>query len=145
MQKIKKSIKKIVSTSVIGLAMIAAGAFVLAPIAGAATTPLKCSILPSDICNAANQPANTSQTQDISKNAIFVMLRIVLQIMTAGVGVAAVGGIVYAAVLYTSAGDAADQVKKAKTIITDVVIGLVAYALMFLLLNWLIPGGVFTT
>jgi hypothetical protein len=73
------------------------------------------------------------------------MLRIVLQIMTAGVGVAAVGGIVYAAVLYTSAGDAADQVKKAKTIITDVVIGLVAYALMFLLLNWLIPGGVFTT
>ncbi len=135
MHKIKKSIKNIVSTSVIGLTVIIAGSFALAPVAGA----VDCAILPSGICDAATKPASG----DIKDNAIFILLRTVLQIMTAGVGVAAVGGVVYAAVLYTSAGDAMDQVKKAKTIITDVVIGLVAYALMFLLLNWLVPGGVF--
>ena len=130
----KKSIKKIVSTSVIGLAMIASGAFVLAPAAGA----VNCTILPPSICSAAD-----NKSKDVKDNAIFQLLKVVLQIMTAAVGVAAVAGVVYAAVLYTSAGDAMDQVKKSKTIITDVVIGLVAYALMFLLLNWLVPGGVF--
>lgn len=135
MQKIKKHFKKIVSTSVISLAMVTAGSLALAPSVGA----VDCAILPSGICDAATKPATT----DPKDNAIFVLLKTILQIMTAGVGVAAVGGVVYAAVLYTSAGDAMDQVKKSKTIITDVVIGLVAYALMVLLLNWLIPGGVF--
>lgn len=135
MQKIKKSFKKIVSTSVIGLAMMTTGSFALATTVSA----VDCAILPSGICDSATKPASS----DLKDNAIFKLLKLILQIMTAGVGVAAVGGVVYAAVLYTSAGDAADQVKKAKTIITDVVIGLVAYALMFLLLQWLIPGGVF--
>jgi hypothetical protein len=134
MQKIKKHIKNIVSTSVIGLAIVGAGTFALAPVAGA----VDCAILPQGICDSATKPA----TKDVKDNAIFDLLKLVLKFMTAGVGIAAVGGIVYAAVLYTSAGDAMDQVKKSKTIITDVVIGLVAYALMFLLLNWLIPGGV---
>lgn len=134
MQKIKKRVIKTVSTFVIGLAIVTAGAYVFAPNVGA----VKCTILPSGICDAAD-----TKSTDVKDNAIFQLLNVVLQIMTAGVGVAAVGGVVYAAVLYTSAGDAMDQVKKAKTIITDVVIGLVAYALMYLLLQWLIPGGVF--
>jgi hypothetical protein len=66
-----------------------------------------------------------------------------INILTAGVGVAAVGGIVYGAVLYTSAGGSQEQVKKAVGIITNVVIGVVAYALMFSVLNFIIPGGLF--
>jgi hypothetical protein len=76
-------------------------------------------------------------------NAIWGLLLVVLNIMTAGVGIAAVGGIVYGAILYSSAGDKGDQTKKAIGIITNVVIGIISYALMYLFLNFLIPGGIF--
>ena len=77
-------------------------------------------------------------------NGIWGLLLIALNVMTAGVGVLAVGGIVYGAILYTTAEDKADQIKKATDIITNVVIGLVAFALMWAGLNFLIPGGVFS-
>ena len=68
---------------------------------------------------------------------------IALNILTAGVGIIAVGGIVYGAILYTTAEDKADQVKKATDIITNVVIGLVMFGLMYAGLNFIVPGGVF--
>lgn len=71
------------------------------------------------------------------------ILLVAINILTAGVGIAAVGGIVYGAILYTSAGGSPEQVKKAMGIITNVVIGVVAYALMFSGLNFIIPGGLF--
>lgn len=77
-------------------------------------------------------------------NAIWSVLLLIVNIMTAGVGVVAVGGIVYAGILYTAARDNAAQVTKAKDIIFNVVLGLVAYGGMYALLQWLIPGGVFS-
>lgn len=52
-------------------------------------------------------------------------------------------GIVYGSILYTSAGGNAEQTKKAMGIITNVVIGIIAYGLMYVGLNFLVPGGVF--
>lgn len=75
---------------------------------------------------------------------IYALLIGVLNILTAGIGIAAVGGIAYGALLYTTAENKPDQTKKAIGIITNVVIGIVAYGLMFVLLNFLIPGGIFT-
>lgn len=71
------------------------------------------------------------------------LLLSILNIMTAGVGILAVGGIVYASILYASASDSADQTKKAKEVIRNVAIGILAYAGMYLGLNFLIPGGIF--
>ena len=65
-------------------------------------------------------------------------------VLTAGVGVAALGGIVYGAFLYTSAGGNPDKVKRAREIFVNVVIGVIAFAAMYALLNFLIPGGVFS-
>lgn len=79
----------------------------------------------------------------IENNAIWALLLMVVNIMTAGIGVLAVAGIVYGSILYTTAEDKADQVKKATDIITNVVIGLIMFALMWTGLNFLIPGGVF--
>lgn len=84
-----------------------------------------------------------NKSSDVSKNAIWHLLILTLNIMLAGVGVLAVAGVVWAGFLYVSAADSAEQVKKAKGIITNVVIGLVAFGLMYSGLNWLIPGGVF--
>lgn len=65
--------------------------------------------------------------------------------MTGAVGIAAVGALIYAGVLYSSSSGESAQVGKAKTIIKDTTIGLVAYGFMFIILNWLIPGGIFGT
>lgn len=84
---------------------------------------------------------NSGDTKD---NGIWALLLIALNILTAGVGIVAVGGIVYGSILYTTAEDKADQVKKAIDIITNVIIGLVLFALMYAGLNFIVPGGVFT-
>jgi hypothetical protein len=91
---------------------------------------------------------NCSQTGGIKKDSqdspIWGVLVLILNIMTGGVGILAVGGIVYGSILYASAGDKAEQTKKAIGVITNVVIGIAAYGLMYVILNFLIPGGIFT-
>lgn len=99
---------------------------------------LTCNILPQAICDSAK-----SDGSDTKKSGIFALLKWVLNILTAVVGIAAVGTLVYAGIMYSSAGDDNGMVSKAKTIIRDTVIGIVAYGLMVILLNWIVPGGVF--
>lgn len=84
-----------------------------------------------------------NSSTDVEDNGVWGLLILVINILAAGVGIVAVGGIVYGAMMYASAEDKSDQVAKAKQIITNVVIGLIMFALMVSLLNYLIPGGVF--
>jgi hypothetical protein len=98
---------------------------------------VKTSVIGGAVCNGAGE-GNTAET-----STIWRLLIAVLNIMTAGIGIAAVGGIVYGALLYTTAENKPDQTKKAIGIITNVVIGLVTYGLMYVFINFLIPGGVF--
>lgn len=80
----------------------------------------------------------------VENTGLWSLLLTAINILSVGVGVVAIGGIVYASILYTSAGGSQEQVKKAMGIITNIVIGVIAYALMFAALNFLIPGGLFT-
>jgi hypothetical protein len=80
---------------------------------------------------------------DIKDTGVWGILLLSINILTAGIGIAAIGGIVYGSILYTSAGGSAEQTKKAMGIITNVVIGIIAYALMYAFLNFIIPGGLF--
>lgn len=104
--------------------------------APAGTEAPNCTILPAELC------AN-SEGKDISKNSVWLLLILALNILTAGIGVAAVAGVVYAAVLYTTAADSAEKVKKSKDILVQIAWGVVLYGFMFVLLNFLIPGGIF--
>ena len=85
----------------------------------------------------------TDGTGDETNTGLWSILLLVINILTAGVGVLALGGIVYGAVLYTAAGGSQEQIKKATTIFTNVVIGVIAFAGMWALLNFIVPGGVF--
>lgn len=85
----------------------------------------------------------TADDGSVEGTAIWAILNWVISIMTGLVAVAALGGVVYGAVLYTSAGGSAEQVKKASEIFVNVSVGILAYGLMYVLLNFLIPGGVF--
>lgn len=82
---------------------------------------------------------------DTKSSGVWHLLMLALNILTAGVGIVAVGGIAYGAALYASSADKPDQAKAGMTYIKNVVIGLVAYGLMYVLLNFLIPGGIFSS
>jgi len=86
---------------------------------------------------------DTEDPKTVEDTGVWGVLKLTIQIMTAGVGVLALAGLVYGAVLYTSAGGSPEQVKKARTIFTNVVIGVIAFGGMVALLNFIIPGGVF--
>lgn len=79
--------------------------------------------------------------KDNSGNGIYEILSMVLNIMTYGVGILATLGLVYSGILYLTAGGKEDQVIKAKTRIFQIVVGLLIYAVMWLILEWLLPGG----
>lgn len=110
------------------------GAVMTDPVSGSDCGGVHTAIIKCDADNSGS----------LNKNGIWALLLIVINVMTAGVGVLAVGGIVYGAILYTTAEDKADQVNKAVDIIRNVIIGLITFALMWAGLNFLIPGGVFS-
>lgn len=80
--------------------------------------------------------------KDVKQSAIWQILKIVVGVMTGGVTIAALGGIIYGSVLYSSSGSNPEQKKKAMSIITNTVIGIVAFAAMWASLNFIIPGGI---
>lgn len=100
--------------------------------------------------NTSTKECGGAQTNIIScqgsdgVSTITDILKQILIILTTGVGIVAVGGILYGAILYASAQDNAGQTKKGIEVITNTVIGLLLYLFMFAILNLLIPGGVLT-
>jgi predicted metal-binding membrane protein len=100
---------------------------------------VNCAILPQSICDAATTPADKG---DVSRTGVFQLLVWAINILTAMVGIVAVGVLIYAGIMYASAGDNSQQVSSAKGMITNTVIGIVSFGLMYFVLNWLIPGGV---
>jgi hypothetical protein len=88
-------------------------------------------------------PDGTKPVVATEETGIWGVLLLAINILTAGIGIAAVGGIIYGALLYTTSNGNPEQTKKGMEIIKNVVIGLIAYFLMFAILNFIIPGGVF--
>lgn len=68
------------------------------------------------------------------------LLALIAKILFYGLGVAATLGVIIAGIMYLTARDNEQQVTRAKQRLFDVVIGLVAWALMWTILHWLIPG-----
>lgn len=80
---------------------------------------------------------------DGSGSAIFQVLYTILQVLTYGVGIGGVVGIVVSGIQYLTARDNEAQAAKARRRILEVVIGLIVYAVMYVVLNFLlIPGGI---
>jgi len=93
---------------------------------------LDCAVLPSEICSKAED-----------SEAIFALLNFFLTILVVLVGIVAIGMFIWAGILYASGDANSNRVAQAKTIMTNTTIGIIAFGLMYLALNWLIPGGIF--
>lgn len=86
---------------------------------------------------------NEENPENIEDTGLWGILILTINILTAGVGILAVAGFLYGGYLYITSGGSPEQVKKARVVFTNVVIGVVAFGGMFALLNFIIPGGVF--
>lgn len=109
-------------------AVLVAGAFI-SPLAHAAS---KCGDVDTAIISC-----------DASANPVLEIVKIVLRVMIGLVGVAAVGALIFAGIIYSSAGGEQAKVQKAKTMIQDTVIGIVLFGTMFIIGNFFIPNGIF--
>ena len=93
---------------------------------------IESAVLPNEICSKAED-----------SEAIFALLNFFLTILVALVGIVAIGMFIWAGVLYASGDANSNRVAQAKTIMTNTTVGIIAFGLMYLALNWLIPGGIF--
>lgn len=132
MKKIQKYIKK-------GSLSMVLASFVLVGAVGFVSQPAFAQCGGTDTAIIKCDQNNGGGVED---NGVWGILLLVLRIMTAGVGIVAVGGIAYGALLYASAGDKSEQVKKGVGVIQNVVVGLVLYAGMYAILEFIIPGGI---
>ena len=71
---------------------------------------------------------------------IICVILLVVDILSVLVGIAGVIGIVYMGIQYLTAGGNEEKTRKAKRRLFEIVIGIVAYALVYALLKWLLPG-----
>lgn len=76
-------------------------------------------------------------------DAIQCLLVTILNWASMGVAIVVTGGIIYGAVMYTSAGGKSDQAKKGMNIIRGAIIALILYFAMWTTINFLVPGGLF--
>jgi hypothetical protein len=83
-------------------------------------------------------------TVDISNNPIIKkVLDPLVAVLSAGVGIVVVGVVIVGGIQYMLAGDNATAVAAAKKRIINGLIALAVFMLMFVFLQWVIPGGVF--
>ena len=68
------------------------------------------------------------------------ILRLVVDIMSIGIGILGVIGITVVGIQYLTAGGDEGKVKKSKQRMFEIVIGLVAYVVIYAALRWLLPN-----
>ena len=73
-------------------------------------------------------------------SSILRILNLVVDIMTMGIGILGVIGITVVGIQYLTANGSEEKTRKAKTRMLEIVIGLVAYAMIYALVKWLMPS-----
>lgn len=86
----------------------------------------------------------STDSSSAENSPIFKVLLFIVNTLTTLVGLAAVGGIIAGGIIYSSAGDNAEQTKKGITYVVNALLAILLFAFMFAILNFIIPGGLFT-
>lgn len=106
------------------------------------------SLFTNQLALAANKKCGDVQTSIIEcgetdENSIIYLLKRAIYILYGVVGVLAVVMIIVAGTIYATAGESEEKVKTAKTMIKNTVIGILLFMFMTMILEFLIPGGIF--
>ncbi len=76
-------------------------------------------------------------------DSVIKILELIVNIMSIGIGILGVIGITIVGIQYLTAGGSEEKTRKAKRRMFEIVLGLVAYVVIYALLKWLLPefGG----
>lgn len=77
--------------------------------------------------------------EDGNGGGIYCILRTAVDILTIAVGTLGIIGIIICGVQYLTAGGNEEQVRKSKRRIFEIIIGIAAFLLVNVILNWLLP------
>jgi hypothetical protein len=94
-------------------------------------------------CNKKN-PTSQDLSNCLQTNPIIKDLNLIINFLSAGVGIVVVAVIILGGIQYSMAGGSPDATAKAKQRILNGLIALLAYIFIFAFLQWLIPGGIFS-
>lgn len=75
---------------------------------------------------------------------VMALLVKIINFLAVGVGIAVVGGIVWGGITYIRSNGNASIAQQGITIIVNSVIGLLLFIFMYAIVNFLVPGGLFT-
>jgi hypothetical protein len=128
-----------IKQKLVSLAIVLGSTFSVAALGSATALAQECGGVKTSVITCSQTGGTTP-----SNTGVWGILLVFINIMSGGVGIVAVGGIVYAAILYATAEDKVDQTKKAVLIIWNIVLGVVVYGAAYILLNFIVPGGLFT-
>lgn len=81
---------------------------------------------------------------DSDTNPIVSFLLVIINFLAVGVGIVVVMGIVWGSFMYITARGNASQAQQGISYIVNAVIGLVLFIFFYAIVNFLVPGGVFT-
>lgn len=88
--------------------------------------------------------ANVDPKAGDQRNPIFHMILVAINFLSVGVGVLVTGFIIWGGFLYTTSNGEPAKAQKAISYITNAVLALILYMSMYAIVNFLIPGGLFT-
>ena len=77
-------------------------------------------------------------------NPILDVLYAIIRFLSLGVGIVIVGSIIWAGIQYSSSQGNPEQTQAAKSRIQNAITGLVLYMFIYALIQYLVPGGLFT-
>ena len=86
---------------------------------------------------------NKSAADCLSTNPIVKYLNVIVDVLSVAVGLVVIAMIIIGGIQYSMAGDNPSAVTAAKKRIANALLALLAYALTFSFLQWIVPGGVF--
>jgi hypothetical protein len=101
-------------------------------------------VAPSPVMAASCENSSAAELQKcLQKNPIVKDVQTIVNFLSAAVGIAVIGSLIYAGIQYAAAGDNSQAVGAAKQRIINALLALAAYIFLFAFIQWLIPGGVF--
>ena len=92
---------------------------------------------------AQQQAVDCSKATALKDNCIVKDIQLVVNFLSAGVGIVVVGVIILGGIQYAMAGDSPEAIGKAKQRIINGLIALLAFIFTYSFVQWLVPGGVF--
>ena len=85
-----------------------------------------------------------SDGDTVGTSGFWQLAQIIINIIAGLVGILAVGGIVWGAIRYSASADNANEQNEAKEFIRNVIFGLILFLAMWAIIEYIIPGGVFS-